>query len=228
MGAPRPSMEYLASSSPASLESMELAKLSRAANLRKELQQVLEEWVEAEVDARMARSILDWRRARKSLQAETSPAPKLQQTKRLDGASQPRCLVSDQLAFAFAPAVSPPAGEPSPEGSQAPRTTHADADTRTAAVGAPEPKSGAGRTSNAAEPVGSNTRNPSCEPRRAFAGLLAPPERFHAALTPRHHLRVLPRSKGADPHGAAWHPPSAANLGPPDLEAAFVNCARLA
>lgn len=63
MGATRPSLDYLLMSSQVSLESVELARLNRAANLRKEMQQVLEEWIEVEVDARLARSILEWRRA---------------------------------------------------------------------------------------------------------------------------------------------------------------------
>jgi len=63
MGATRPSLDYLLMSSQMSLESVELARLNRAANLRKEMQQVLEEWIDVEVDARLARSILEWRRA---------------------------------------------------------------------------------------------------------------------------------------------------------------------
>ena len=63
MGATRPSLDYLLMSSQMSLESIELARLNRAANLRKEMQQVLEEWIDVEVDARLARSILEWRRA---------------------------------------------------------------------------------------------------------------------------------------------------------------------
>ncbi|MGH9692345.1 MAG: hypothetical protein ACRD4C_14915 [Candidatus Acidiferrales bacterium] len=58
-----PPLDYLTTSSKATLESFELSRLARSANLRKELRQILEEWVDAEVDARMARCILDCRRA---------------------------------------------------------------------------------------------------------------------------------------------------------------------
>jgi len=58
-----PPLDYLTTSSKATLESFELSRLNRASNLRKELRQILEEWVDAEVDARMARCILDCRRA---------------------------------------------------------------------------------------------------------------------------------------------------------------------
>ncbi|MBZ5696777.1 MAG: hypothetical protein LAN36_15635 [Acidobacteriia bacterium] len=63
MGDTRPPLEYLLASSQMGLESVELARLNRAANLRKEAQQVLEKWIDAEVDARIARSILEWKRA---------------------------------------------------------------------------------------------------------------------------------------------------------------------
>ena len=70
MGAPRPPMEYLAKYSQESLESIELARLARAANLRKEFQQLVDEWVAAEADARFARALLEWRRARASSHVE--------------------------------------------------------------------------------------------------------------------------------------------------------------
>ena len=57
MGFPSPSLSYFLTASDASLESFELARLNSASNLRKELNDVVEEWVEAEVQARMARLI---------------------------------------------------------------------------------------------------------------------------------------------------------------------------
>lgn len=63
MGDTRPPLEYLLTSSQMGLESVELARLNHAANLRKEARQVLEKWIDAEVDARLARSILEWKRA---------------------------------------------------------------------------------------------------------------------------------------------------------------------
>jgi hypothetical protein len=62
MAATRPSLEYLVTSSRQSLESYELSRLNQASNLRKELRDVVEEWVETEVDARFARWILECRR----------------------------------------------------------------------------------------------------------------------------------------------------------------------
>ena len=57
------SLQYLLACSEASLESFELSRLNRASNLRKELSQVAEEWVEAEVSSRLARLIVERRRA---------------------------------------------------------------------------------------------------------------------------------------------------------------------
>jgi hypothetical protein len=51
---PQSPMEYLATASETSLEAFELSRLNRIACLRSEIQQVLEELVPAEVDARMA------------------------------------------------------------------------------------------------------------------------------------------------------------------------------
>jgi hypothetical protein len=59
----QPPLEYLVESSQASLESFELSRLNRASNLRKELCQVADEWVQAEVSFRLARWILDRKRA---------------------------------------------------------------------------------------------------------------------------------------------------------------------
>lgn len=55
-------LAYLITNSKDSLESYELSRLNRASNLRKEMFQVLEKWIDAEAQARMARSILDCRR----------------------------------------------------------------------------------------------------------------------------------------------------------------------
>ncbi len=63
MASAQPPLEYLISSSEESLESFELSRLSHVANLRKELRMVLDEFVEAEIQARIARWILEGRRA---------------------------------------------------------------------------------------------------------------------------------------------------------------------
>lgn len=58
-----PPLEHLVASSNTSLESFELTRLNRVADLSKELRQILNEWIEAEIEARLARWILERRRA---------------------------------------------------------------------------------------------------------------------------------------------------------------------
>lgn len=60
----RTSVAYLQQTSDAGLESFQLARLDRTANLRKELTQVVNEMVDSEVEARLARWLLDRRRLR--------------------------------------------------------------------------------------------------------------------------------------------------------------------
>jgi hypothetical protein len=62
MSVTRPPLGYLVTCSQMALESVELSRLNRASNLRKEFHQILEEWIDSEVDARLARSILEWKR----------------------------------------------------------------------------------------------------------------------------------------------------------------------
>jgi hypothetical protein len=70
-------IEYLVTSSQTSLEAFELARLNRCANLRKELREVLEEWLQMEVDARLARWILECRRAQ-SGGSDSLAAPRIE------------------------------------------------------------------------------------------------------------------------------------------------------
>jgi len=79
------SVEYLASCSQSSLESMELARLAQVSNLRKEVDQVLSQLIESEVDARLARVIRERRLAQAaqriqpglaSRSGKTSPVPR--------------------------------------------------------------------------------------------------------------------------------------------------------
>jgi hypothetical protein len=51
-------LDYLLSSSDPALESIQLSCLGRAAALRKEMQDVMEEWIQAQVDAQLARWLL--------------------------------------------------------------------------------------------------------------------------------------------------------------------------
>jgi hypothetical protein len=63
MGVSRPPLEYLATASKVALESFELARLNEASNYRKEVQQILQGWIDTEVDARLARWILESKQA---------------------------------------------------------------------------------------------------------------------------------------------------------------------
>ena len=62
-------LEYLFTSSGASIESFHLSRLNAVANLRKELHKIFEEWVEAEVQARLAQ----WLLARKNSETLAHP-----------------------------------------------------------------------------------------------------------------------------------------------------------
>jgi len=53
----RPPLEYLITCSEAGLESFELSRMNQAANLRKTLRQIVEQWIESEVDAHVARML---------------------------------------------------------------------------------------------------------------------------------------------------------------------------
>lgn len=65
--------EYLFASSQNSLEALEVARLTCSSNLRKEICQVLDEWITAEVDARLSPWILDYRRAQQTDSHASSP-----------------------------------------------------------------------------------------------------------------------------------------------------------
>lgn len=53
---------YLETCSEVSLESYELSRLNRASNLRKKMSEMIEEWVQCEVDARVARLTMESKR----------------------------------------------------------------------------------------------------------------------------------------------------------------------
>jgi len=59
----RPPLDYLLTCSSAGLESFEMSRLNRIANLRRELRDVLDDWMEAEVNARVARWLLECKRS---------------------------------------------------------------------------------------------------------------------------------------------------------------------
>jgi hypothetical protein len=56
-----PSGNFLVHASEASLEAFELSRLNTAANLRRQFRHLLDAWVEAEAEARVARWALEWR-----------------------------------------------------------------------------------------------------------------------------------------------------------------------
>ena len=54
-----PPLDYLHSASVSSLESYELSRLNHAANLRREIAALLDQWIEETVHAQMARWVLE-------------------------------------------------------------------------------------------------------------------------------------------------------------------------
>ncbi len=58
----RPALEYLLACSDVSLESFRISRMNQAANLRKHVQALVDEWVEAEIDAGVSRWMLECRR----------------------------------------------------------------------------------------------------------------------------------------------------------------------
>jgi hypothetical protein len=71
------SFQYLRTCSQTSLEAFELSRYNRVANLRKELCDLVEEWVEAEVGARVARCIREQKHADLSHRRPTVSVPDL-------------------------------------------------------------------------------------------------------------------------------------------------------
>jgi hypothetical protein len=64
MGSTHPPLESLLKLSQNCLEGFELSRLNRISNLRKEFHEVLDEWIELEIEARFARWALEYRRMR--------------------------------------------------------------------------------------------------------------------------------------------------------------------
>ncbi len=71
MGDSKPPSHYLRTCSPTSLEAFELSRYNRVANLRKEFRDLVEQWIEAEVDARVAHWIREQRRSERSKNTAT-------------------------------------------------------------------------------------------------------------------------------------------------------------
>jgi hypothetical protein len=62
MGDIRPALAYLLACSDVSLESFRISRMNQAANLRKQVRALVDEWVEAEIDAGVSRWMLECRR----------------------------------------------------------------------------------------------------------------------------------------------------------------------
>lgn len=59
---PHPPLEYLEEASDKSLQSFELSRLNHAANLRREIAELVDRWLEETAGALIARSLLERRR----------------------------------------------------------------------------------------------------------------------------------------------------------------------
>lgn len=72
-----PPLEYLLTSSQAGLENFGLGKMNKIANLRSEIHDVVEEWIEAETQYRLARWILECRRSQHTASGAQTPEASL-------------------------------------------------------------------------------------------------------------------------------------------------------
>ena len=75
---PDPPLDYLHSASVSSLESYELSRLAHAANLRREIATLLDQWVEETVHAQMARWVLEDRALQQNSPGREPLAPQRQ------------------------------------------------------------------------------------------------------------------------------------------------------
>jgi hypothetical protein len=66
-------LKYLAETSGNGLQEFELSRLNRAANVAKELQEVVEELVEAEAQAHLARLLIEWRKVQEERSRRVIP-----------------------------------------------------------------------------------------------------------------------------------------------------------
>jgi hypothetical protein len=75
----RPALEYLVACSDMSLESFQISRMNQAANLRRQVRALVDQWIEAEVDAVLSRWMLEFRRtdaATPTLRLDYSPRNK--------------------------------------------------------------------------------------------------------------------------------------------------------
>ena len=73
-----PAPDYLHTASNASLESFELTRLNHAANLRREIAALIDQWIDETVQARLARCVLQERALKRSTATREPLAPERQ------------------------------------------------------------------------------------------------------------------------------------------------------
>lgn len=145
-----PPLEYLVTCSEAGLESFELSRMNQAANLRKQFRQVVEQWIESEVNARVARCMLECRRGqpadRRELMAEV-PSPTLFEQLTIPFLPPPgdSACATEQQECATAPDVEEVAARPAPtveSGTQALRALESLAGRQAHRLGRPSSEHG--------------------------------------------------------------------------------------
>jgi hypothetical protein len=104
----QPPLEFFLTSSATGLQSFELSRMNRAANLRKELRQIMEEWIQAEVNARFARWVLESRRPQALAHRADLLTAGDAQPARSPACSPARSF--EQLSISFLPAHEGPLG----------------------------------------------------------------------------------------------------------------------
>jgi hypothetical protein len=112
----QPPLEYLMTCSQSALEGFELARLDEVSRLRAELRSLHEEWIEAEIAARLARLLLDGHRAELQGEADSGPGCKplpnvLPAASVLPNPAHPAQIVERFSLSLFSPAHSEPLGD---------------------------------------------------------------------------------------------------------------------
>ncbi|HEV2617488.1 MAG TPA: hypothetical protein VGU63_12860 [Candidatus Acidoferrales bacterium] len=96
----KPMLDYLATCSQTSLESFQLARLNDLANLRKQMIEIVDQWVESDIQARIAEWILVRRRRQ-------SPLRPPQSVRRMRSKQRPLPLIANSIdSLAQFPALS--------------------------------------------------------------------------------------------------------------------------
>ena len=116
-----PPLDYLKEASNSSLESFELARLNHAANLRREIGSLIDQWVTETSEAMLARWMIDHRRTH---QATPPPSPDLLQafaTATLDEFPVPPVNKVATVAPPALPSAPPRFADPRPTPSETPR-----------------------------------------------------------------------------------------------------------